>query len=387
VPPPTLRDRIRGCLLGGAVGDALGAPVEFLTLAQIRTQYGREGVTKLEESYGRVGAVTDDTQMTLFTAEGLIRAWVRGETRGIGHPPSCVHHAYLRWLHTQGVPWQRAARAMQPTRDCRPDGWLIGERWLHARRAPGNTCLSALERALHLGDPAQNDSKGCGGVMRAAPAGLVPTGMGGHWPADPASDDAYADSVEAVFDLAAECAALTHGHPTGQLPAGVLAATVHALLRGKKLPRAIEEATRVLQRKPKNDETLAALEAAHELAQRGDPTPEQLETLGGGWIAEEALAIALCAALVHPDDMRAALLLAANHSGDTDSTAAIAGNLLGAALGESAIPSDWLDQLEGRDTIEQLADDLHVQMTDRAPKSHDGWGGFSEAWYDRYPGW
>jgi ADP-ribosyl-[dinitrogen reductase] hydrolase len=100
---PALHARIRGCLLGGAVGDALGAPVEFLSLAEIRRRFGPDGIRDYAHAYGRLGAITDDTQMTLFTAEGLLRAWVRGTVKGLYHPPGVIHHAYLRWLVTQGA--------------------------------------------------------------------------------------------------------------------------------------------------------------------------------------------------------------------------------------------------------------------------------------------
>src|SRR5262249_46963513 len=136
--PPGLLDRIRGALLGGAVGDALGAPIEFLSLAEIRRQFGPSGLEDYALAYGRCGAITDHTQMSLFTAEGTIRAWVRAVLRGICHPPSVIHHAYLRWLVTQG---ERPASADVTIGT---DGWLFGVRELHDRRAPGNTCLSGL---------------------------------------------------------------------------------------------------------------------------------------------------------------------------------------------------------------------------------------------------
>src|ERR1700748_47764 len=127
----------RGCLLGGAVGDALGAPVEFMSLEEIRVQFGPRGVTGLEDGTWPAGSITDDTQMTLFTAEGLLRAQVRGALKGIVHPPSVVDHAYARWLHTQGEQCPR-------WRENPCDGWLVSLPELHARRAPGGTCLSAL---------------------------------------------------------------------------------------------------------------------------------------------------------------------------------------------------------------------------------------------------
>ena len=98
-----LASRYRGCVLGGAVGDALGAPVEFMSLAEIQSRHGAEGIRDFAPAFGRVGSITDDTQMTLFTAEGLLRAWVRFALRGIGPAfDSVTANAYLRWLRTQG---------------------------------------------------------------------------------------------------------------------------------------------------------------------------------------------------------------------------------------------------------------------------------------------
>ena len=162
--------RMVGCLLGGAVGDALGAPIEFMKLPEIRARFGPEGIRDYAPAYGRdAGAITDDTQMTLFTAEGLIRAAVRYAGRGICSPPSVVMHAYMRWLRTQGETSKHPFFAHGET------GWLVGERDLWSRRAPGSTCLSALRNATDDDLFATNDSKGCGGIMRVAPVGLVAT--------------------------------------------------------------------------------------------------------------------------------------------------------------------------------------------------------------------
>ena len=133
---PDLRSRLRGCLLAGAVGDALGAAVEFWTLDQIhaRPRPGRRD--RLDPAYGRDRAtITDDTQMTLFTAEGIIRATVRYAHRGIAHGPSVLQRAYVRWLATQGE---------APVPPAGQDGWLVHVDGLHHRRAPGNACLAAL---------------------------------------------------------------------------------------------------------------------------------------------------------------------------------------------------------------------------------------------------
>lgn len=355
---PTLFDRIRGSLLGGAVGDALGAAVEFLSLSEIRERFGLAGVRDYAPAYGRRGAITDDTQMTLFTAEGVLRAWVRAEERGICGVPGVIHHAYLRWLLTQGM------RPEHLDERIGTDGWLFATKALHSRRAPGNTCLSALRSSDSLTGPevARNNSKGCGGVMRVAPVGLF-AGMIG--------DD------DRVFGMAADAAALTHGHPSGYLSAGHLAVTIAALLRGEHLPEALDAADAPLRAREHHAEVTDAIAAARALAAHGQPSPETLEALGEGWVAEEALGFAVCCALT-ARDFSDGVLLAANHSGDSDSTAAITGNLLGAQFGVAAIPVTWLDELELRPEIERLASDLHAICTGQMTSE--------EAW-DAYPGW
>jgi ADP-ribosylglycohydrolase len=287
--------------------------------------------------------VKEPLPTTLFTAEGVVRSWVRMEERGICHIPSTVHHAYLRWLLTQGE------RPKKADFEIRTDGWLYGTTALHSRRAPGNTCLSALRAATGWGEPAvaNNNSKGCGGVMRVAPIGLVTPSIG---------DDAQ------VFTLATEVAALTHGHPAGSLSAGHFALTIASLLRGEPLSQALDRADSELQKHSGHDQVTRALDAARVLAARGRPSPEQLESLGAGWVAEEALAIAVCCALV-AQNFRDGVLLAVNHSGDSDSTGSMAGNLLGVQFGVDAIPHTWLEELELRSVIERLAIDLNALVS------------------------
>ncbi|SDZ85871.1 ADP-ribosylglycohydrolase family protein [Microbulbifer marinus] len=337
---PTAQQRFRGCLLGGAVGDALGAPVEFLPRADILQTFGLGGITHYAPAYGREGAITDDTQMTLFTAEGLLRAWVRGQVRGIVSCVEVTARAYIRWLQTQGEPVPEALASSGEN-----DGWLLRQEVLHSRRAPGATCLSALKDMKSLGMPADNDSKGCGGVMRVAPVGLF------NW------RRYQGTSVQETFRLASDLAALTHGHPTGALTAGVLAVVIQVLTDGKTLQRALQEAKNCLRRAAGHQETLAAIENAEHLAAAELDHQSAISQLGQGWVAEEALAVSIYCALV-ATDFSQGVILAVNHDGDSDSTGSITGNLLGAMLGDSSIPRDWLAALECRDVIQELADDL-----------------------------
>jgi ADP-ribosylglycohydrolase len=136
-----------------------------------------------------------------------------------------------------------------------------------------------------------------------------------------------------------------------------------------------------------NEETTAALRAAVALAGSDhSPSPEAVEGLGGAWVAEEALAIGVYCALVYPEphQMREALLLAVNHSGDSDSTGSVCGNLLGAWHGETALPADWVAELEGRGTILELADDFAMEFT-QASQLHGDYGPHTR-WIHRYPG-
>jgi len=341
------QDRFAGCLLGGAVGDALGAPIEFMSLSEIRERFGRRGIERYAPAYGRIGAITDDTQMTLFTAEGLIRARRRFTSRGICNLQVVVWRAYVRWLLTQG----EEAPSLDLTAE--PDGWLYQQQELHARRSPGATCLSALRQATReTATRAANDSKGCGGVVRIAPVGLLAIGP---------------------FECGADIAAITHGHPTGQLAAGFLAHTIGMIVRGASLRAAIDSAMEELQKRAEHEECTAAVRAALEAAEaETEVGPEAVEDLGAGWVAEEALAIAIFCAL-KADDFAHGVRLAVNHSGDSDSAGAITGNLLGALWGKQAIPSEFFRDLELREVIEQVATDLA-----RPPDEKD---------CSRYPPW
>ncbi|MEV4364396.1 ADP-ribosylglycohydrolase family protein [Nonomuraea sp. NPDC049625] len=384
--PETLslyRGRVRGCVLAGAIGDALGAPVEFDSIAAIRARYGDSGLTEFAAEGG--GRVTDDTQLTLFTMEGLMRADIRFTHRGICHMPTVIRHAYLRWLDTQ------EHAAPPPARDDHVrNGWLREQRWLYSRRSPGSACLSGLRsdawEPLEFDEfavegragPVNSGSKGCGAVMRSAPFGLLN------------------GSARAVFESAAECARITHGHPTAYLAAGAFAMLIHSLVHGAGLREAVEVVLGRLATCAGHEETSRALRAAVALADRGQASPERVETLGGGWVAEEALAIAVYCALVEQapaghrgeelgaypgiTPFQRALLLAVNHSGDSDSTGAMCGNLLGARHGDAVLPGEWLVRLEGRATITELADDFAIQMTD------GGAAVYCEAWFAKYPG-
>ena len=337
-----IRARFLGCLLGGAVGDAMGSPVEFMELEKIKEKYGADGITGYEDGYHGRATITDDTQMTLFTAEGLMRAWNRGGADGPVDTGACVARAYLRWLRTQDETRHDGIDLTEID-----TGWLRTQQQLYDRRAPGMTCISALRRTNVPGMFAVNDSKGCGGVMRVAPVGLLGWHLG------------ESRKPARTFQLGVDLAALTHGHPTGSLSSGVLAVLVLALVDGASLRDALAVAKVILREHPEHEETLKAIEKAQKLAKRRMDPVSAIAKLGEGWIAEEALAIPIYCALV-ARDFRHGILLSVNLTGDSDSTGAITGNLLGALHGVDAIPREWLEPLELRDVIQEMAADLHA---------------------------
>lgn len=349
----SLAERIRGCLLGGACGDALGAPVEFLSTGAIVSQHGSKGITDFDVAYGRRGAITDDSQMTIFTVDGIIRSIVREKQRGIGADwPAVVHHAYLRWLATQKHQFLARGDVAEL------DGWIIEDARLWSQRAPGATCISALNAANDFGSHAANNSKGCGTVMRDAPWGL-----------------AFAGQPQRAFDLASEAARTTHGHPSAASASGAVAAIVARICAGVGIAEAVEQTISEQLQHADASEVAYALSLAMSLS--GDGWRSSLLELGQGWVAEEALAIAvLCA--VSAQNPKAALIAAVNHDGDSDSTGAICGNLLGAQLGASAFPAEWIAAVELGDLLEALSSDLASAVA----------GQFDvDALSKRYPGW
>jgi ADP-ribosyl-[dinitrogen reductase] hydrolase len=316
----SIEERCLGCVVGGAIGDAFGYPVEFKSFREIQSEFGPAGIQQPIFRNGEL-IVSDDTQMTLFTIEGALN----GLSRKPATLESCLEDVRLSYLD-----WYGTQQSNTPSRPTTQHAWLGGQREMYARRAPGRTCIDALSSGGNgTVDHPLNDSKGCGGVMRAAPIGL------------------FRDfEPRQAFDLAARAAALTHGHPSGYLSAGMVAAIVRFVTDGADLMVATRKSLEILKSWSNHQETLVATERAMALADgQGSGHQAAIRALGEGWVGEEALAIALYAALsghTYVDTVR----LAANHDGDSDSTASIAGQLFGAWQGLKGIPHDWIVALE-----------------------------------------
>lgn len=328
-------DKFKGCLIGGAIGDALGYPIEFVKPDK------NHKVTRFDDK----GIISDDTQMTLFTANGLLWGQTRFNLRGIAPNVSdCIYFAYQDWYKTQ-----------TKNSSEKKVSWIANLPELNVNRAPGNTCLNALgSNKKGTIDSPINNSKGCGSVMRIAPIGLF-----------------FSTKVTTLHEIGkygAEAGAITHGHPLGIIPCYVLTIIINELAyTNKTIEEATDEAIEMLKinfdifDKENRDYFINLIRKAEKLAHNKLISDDKaIEELGEGWVAEEALAIALYSTIKYSKDFEKAIVCSVNHKGDSDSTGAIAGNIIGTYLGYGEIPSYYIDNLELKDVILEIAEDLFI---------------------------
>ncbi len=380
---PLVLDRIRGCMVGGAVGDAVGYAVEFKSWAEIQRRYGEGGIKEYELDNRGLACISDDTQMSLFTAVGILVGMTRYAMRGLmGRIDGYCRFSYGDWLNTQH--W------LSRKKDDQVYTWLMDVPELYSRRAPGNTCLSALE-ALRNHHEVKNNSCGCGGVMRTAPLALLNYTHG------------YADGDMLYCDnCAAGAARITHKHPLGFIPSAVLNHILMEILAMDKvdaaqLPLFVEHALEALPDIVSEEdgsktyaqlwanpvkEQQAIIRKALDLAETDTPDQEAISSIGEGWTGHEALAIAIYSAVKHKDSFEDAIVSSVNHSGDSDSTGAVCGNIIGCLLGRSAIPSKYTEKLELIDVIEEVAEDLYNGCTINEYNHYDT--PENCRWFDKY---
>lgn len=338
-----LQDKCRGSLVGGAVGDALGYEVEFMNLASIRNRFGEKGITRYVLHDG-VAQFSDDTQMTLFTLEGLMNGVIDTKAGKKGELLPYIEKAYLNWYKTQTEVPARLS-----------DSYMGDIKALWARHAPGLTCMGALEN-ISNGFSVENNSKGCGGVMRVAPIGIFNAAHRHIYN--------YTDTAH----LAGWAAEITHKHIASTFASALLATTIMNCIGDETVDRMqfffIVTGGLVMMREyfPDHDEEWKKFDKlirrALELGKSDIAENAAVQELGEGWVGDEAIAIAIFSVMRHIDSFEDCIVCAVNHDGDSDSTGAIAGNIIGAILGYSAIPSCYLEHLEIEPILVSAADDL-----------------------------
>lgn len=344
-----LQDKCRGSLVGGAVGDALGYEVEFMNLSTIRNRFGEKGITRYVLHDG-VAHFSDDTQMTLFTLQGLMNGIIDTKAGKTDEILPYIERAYLDWYKTQTeIPANISG------------SWLGAIKALWARRAPGLTCMGALEN-ISNGFSVDNNSKGCGGVMRVAPIGIFNAAHRNIYN--------YSDTAH----LAGWAAGITHKHIASTFASALHATVVENCIEDEAVDRMqfyfIVTGGLILMREyfPGHDEEWQKFDKlirrALELGKSDIAEDAAIRELGEGWVGDEAIAIAVFSVMRHIDSFEDCIVCSVNHDGDSDSTGAIAGNIIAAILGYSAIPAYYLEHLEIEPVLVSAADDLCADVKD-----------------------
>lgn len=353
------RDRTRGAMIGCAAGDALGYPVEVLSEATIIERYGLRGITDYDLDENGTARITADTQLMLLSANGILFAHTRGALRGIMAP---VYHYfdafYLDWYRLQTT--ERASRSRV--------GWISAYPALSAQRALSPTVMevAATKKFGSMEEPV-NDSKGSACLLRAVPIGL-----------------SYFRDPKRIVELGANTAALTHGNEVAWMSSGALALIVSLIIHQElSITEAVNKTLKTLDESFPDSRTVVyelsrTIRSAVSLASSASSDLDAIHALGKGWVADEALAIGLLCALRHENDIAGAMTFAANHGGDSNNTAAIAGTLVGARIGFNAIPDRFVDRLELVDVILELADDVTTDCP-----MYD-WGPSNPVWEHKY---
>lgn len=301
-------DQLAGCLLGGALGDALGYPVEFEKVSQMSQDHDFDKIV------GKL-IVSDDTQMTLFTANALL---LDGNLR------INTWNCYQDWLETQ---FKQGKSELSH----RPISWLMEYPEMYASREPGRTCLMTLMRGI-LGDLNEsiNQSKGCGALMRVAPLAFI--------------------DREDPYSVAIENSALTHGHQMSHIASAALVSLLRYISEGETLCDSVslmrQDIKRIFMGSLEVKVFDDLLQQAILASEKDFDDMEIISRLGEGWVAEETLAIALYCSLKYSNDLKKALRVAVLHDGDSDSTGSVTGQILGTLLGAKKLPQEEIKRLD-----------------------------------------
>ena len=334
----------RGCLLGLAVGDAMGYTVDSRSWQEIQEDYGPNGLLGYDLVNGYAD-VTSYTQLAAFTCNGLLFGLTRGQLHGKMAP-------FIKYVALSGREWAATQRK------CGPLGksycWVARKRELCSRSCMDTRMVETLnrERPGTIETPV-NPNSGPEGLTAAIGVGLF---------YDPNRMD-----QEEVDRLGAEAVALTHGSPTAFLTGAALAHIISRLVSNPRIPlknvfmEAAEAVTEQFGHQYSQAYDFAKL-IRHAIiyAQVNPPSHSDIMEKLGCDNAAKALAGAVYACLASGGDFDRGLILAVNHSGRSAAVGAITGAILGLKLGEDSLPEFYIECLEPGEILRELADDLYT---------------------------
>ena len=334
---------IRGCLLGMAVGDAMGYTVDSRSWKEIQEDYGPNGLLGYDLVNGYAD-VTSYTQLAAFTCNGLLLAMTRGQLKGVMAPLSkYVGLSSREWAASQR-PWGRPEHTF-----C----WLLRQPELCRRHCMDTRMLDTLARK-NLGtlEEPQNSFSGPGSITCAVGAGLF---------------CALRQMEQQELDLlGAEVVGLTHGTPLAFLSGAALAHIVSRSLTHPEIPlkNVILETSKSLKNQFGHQyspcfEVSNLLHQAVSLSESPNTRPVDAMEFLRCENAAQVLSGALYACLTSGASFDSAMITAINHSGRSAAVGAVAGAILGLRMGERSLPGFYIECLEPAETLTELADDLY----------------------------
>ncbi|MEP1448943.1 MAG: ADP-ribosylglycohydrolase family protein [Paraglaciecola sp.] len=347
-------------MLAAAMGDAFGFPMEFFCEQKIK-QSGFH-LNNGDDELTFLGKSSDDTQLNLFTAEGIIysKYTIKHSVNDYQLMNDTivreVARAYQRWLHTQ-------SEASIFCEEIDIETGLVSFPELNQRVEPGDTCLSALKDMQYPSDSAYNFSKGSGVTIKNLPIAMV-------YAAQPLSLHSLSCHQKALasFDLGFKVAQITHGHPIAKLTAATIATILffnlqrgpssNTLLYSMAMTKEliISNLANILRRG--FDIQRSHIEHIIELLDNDYYNGAKcVSAYGQGWFADEALAMALHCAL-YAETFEQLLVMGACHSGDSDSTCSLAASIFVSARGGEDMPDYLLEKLELKEVVKGITEKL-----------------------------
>ena len=328
----------RGCLLGMAVGDAMGYAIDGKTWAEIQDAYGPNGLLGYDLQESEFAQITSYTQFAAFLCNGLLLSVSRGKVD------------YLRYAKLSLKEWLRSQHFYRDpeTSLC----WLAKLPQFRRKQCRDARMLDDLRLEMYGStDSPRNNNNAPGAITSAVSVGLFynPRRL----------------SPEQVGTVSGELVALTHGNPEAFLSGVVLAYAITGILQEPDVPLAdqFQQAIRVMDGQFRSrffqaEELAMQLRRAIALAKSGTvDIQEGMEQLGC-MDAPQCLAGAMYACLLYPNDFDSAIITAVNHSGMSAAVGAVTGAILGAKLGEDALPDFYLESLDCADALRCLAEDM-----------------------------
>lgn len=342
-------DKFEGGIIGSAVGDAFGYPLMKLTFEEICETFEKKGAMELAVSRKTGTALlTEATQMSLFTADGILWAQNEHVSDENAAVANYVFYSYQLWLYmqTKTIASREYEWLFDKSKNPNMSSLLKSKGLGRARRLNDiniNALLDADNNNYGTLNKRVNENTDAGAVKRVVPVGLF-----------------YGQTPDMAFRMGCDIGAVTHSHPDGYLPCGVYAAIVAQLIGDKPIDEAVNDAMVILASYPDNDNTYQMLQSAVDMAGDEDIDPQEgIPELGDGFSAVSCLAIAVYSALLHQSNYKYAIELATNHDGDSAACGAITGGILGAWYGLKKLPKDWIKKVQYRSLLETVADVLY----------------------------